>query len=177
MQLTRVFRRTHHPIQRAAFLLSTVVLIGVIGFKIIGGPEHSILDAAYMTVVTLTTVGYGEIIPVTGNPAAQTFTIVIMMAGIGSFIFFFSNFTAFIVEGHLARWRGGKKMQKRIGQFSGHDIICGFGETGMHVVRELVETRRDVVVIDSDPDIDRRLFEAFDTDAIASVVGDATDDD
>ncbi|MEM6531734.1 MAG: potassium channel protein [Myxococcota bacterium] len=177
MQLTRAFRRTHLPIQRAALLLTTVVVIGVVGFKIIGGPEHTLLDAAYMTVVTLTTVGYEEVIPVRGNPAAEAFNIVIMMAGIGSFIFFFSNFTAFIVEGHLARWRGVRKMQKRISQLSGHDIVCGFGETGMHIVRELVQTRRDIVVIDSDPEISLRLMKEFDRDDIAAVVGDATDDD
>ncbi len=93
----KLLRRTGHPLSRAAGLLSVVVLVRIIGFKIIGGAEVSVLDAAYMTVVTLTTVGDGEIVPVSGNPPAQAFAIVLMMAGIGSFIFFFSNFTAFLL--------------------------------------------------------------------------------
>lgn len=176
-RFSRALLRTNHPIFRAFLLLTTVVIIGIVGFKLIGGPEHTLLDAAYMTVVTLTTVGYGEVIPISGNPPAQAFTIVIMMAGIGSFVFFFSNFTAFIVEGHLARWRGARMMQKKISKLSGHDIVCGFGETGMRIVKELSETERNVVVIDRRPDIRAHLVENFGTDKIPSVVGDATDDD
>ncbi|MEM6730694.1 MAG: ion channel, partial [Myxococcota bacterium] len=55
-----LLRRTSHPIQRAGALLSIVLLVGIVGFKIIGGADVSLLDAAYMTVVTLTTVGYGD---------------------------------------------------------------------------------------------------------------------
>ncbi|MEL6544406.1 MAG: NAD-binding protein, partial [Myxococcota bacterium] len=177
IRLLQLIRRTRHPILRAASLLSVVVLIGIVGFKIIGGPEVSILDAAYMTVVTLTTVGYGEIVPISGNPPAQAFAIVLMMAGIGSFIFFFSNFTAFIVEGHLARLREVRRMKKTISEMTDHDIVCGLGETGTHVVRELVQTRRSVVVIDADPDIAAKLVALFPEANIPSVVGDATDDD
>ncbi|MEO0814773.1 MAG: NAD-binding protein, partial [Myxococcota bacterium] len=111
------------------------------------------------------------------NPPAQAFAIVLMMAGIGSFIFFFSNFTAFIVEGHLARLREVRRMKKTISEMTDHDIVCGLGETGTHVVRELVQTRRSVVVIDADPDIAAKLVALFPEANIPSVVGDATDDD
>lgn len=169
--------RTRHPVWRAALLVSAVVFIGVIGFKMIGGSEVSLLDAAYMTIITLTTVGFAEVIPIHGNPAAQFFAIGLMMAGIGSFIFFFSNFTAFIVDGHLARWREARRVSRIVEGLNCHVIVCGLGETGAHVVQELIQTERPLVVIDSDPEVGDKLLELFDGRSIPWIVGDATDDD
>ena len=70
---------------RAAALIVTIVVIGIIGYRVLGGPDAGLLDAVYMTMITLTTVGYGEVIDMSGNPAGRVFTICLLFIGAGSF--------------------------------------------------------------------------------------------
>jgi voltage-gated potassium channel len=97
---------------RAAALIVTIVVIGIIGYRAVGGPNANLLDAVYMTMITLTTVGYGEVIDLSGNPAGRVFTICLLFIGAGSFVYFFSNLTAFIDDGNLDRslWRRRMKL-------------------------------------------------------------------
>lgn len=166
-------RRT---IYRAGILLVIIFCTGVIGYRLIGGPEHGWLGAIYMTVITLTTVGYGEIIAVSPDPWAQVFTVILLLTGVSTFVLFFSHITAFIVEGTLDRVLWKRKMKKAIEQLCGHYIVCGFGNTGEHIVHELLATERLCVVIDSDEEALRRLYERAER-PYPAVVGDATDDD
>jgi voltage-gated potassium channel len=131
-------------------LFVTVFLIGVAGFKIIGGPEWSLLDAVYMTVITVGTVGYGETHDLGANPAARVFTAAYIILSLGTIAFTVTSITAFVVEGELKRILGRRKMEKDIGRLKGHDIVCGADETAQTIIRELLATKRDFVVIEPD---------------------------
>ncbi|HEU4562218.1 MAG TPA: NAD-binding protein [Longimicrobium sp.] len=129
----------------AAFLVGLVV-IGVVGYRILA-PSASWLDALYMTVITLTTVGYSEVFDITHNPAARIFTMVLILFGIGGAGYFLSLVTAFIFEGQLHHvfWR--RRMTREISKLSGHLIVCGSDETATYAVQELLSVKRDAVLV------------------------------
>ncbi|MBP1686417.1 MAG: Potassium channel protein [Deltaproteobacteria bacterium] len=164
------------PAVRAALLLVSIFIAGTIGFLIIGGAKHTLLDAIYMTTITLTTVGFEEAIRINDRPGAQIFTVLLLLFGTGTFVYFFSNLTAFLVEGTLGRvfWR--RRMIRKIDQIRDHVVVCGAGHTGEHVVRELHETGRPFVVVDPNEDRIRELQARFGGE-FPAVVGDATDDE
>jgi voltage-gated potassium channel len=169
-------RDLYRPMLRAGLLLLLIFAIGTTGYAIIGAPEQGLVDAIYMTVITLTTVGFGEIVDMSNNAAARMFTVVLLVAGVGAFLGFFSTLTAFVVEGsaqHLL-WR--KRMNKAVNRLSGHTIVCGGGHTGEHIVHELLATERPFVLIDADEERGRALMRQLDCE-FPFVVGDATDDD
>lgn len=133
----------------AAVAMSCVMLAGTLGYHVIGGPGYSWLDCFYMTFVTVSTIGFSEIIDFSHNPAGRLFTMFIATAGIATLTFTLSAVTAFILEGDLNQnWRR-KKMQKRIGMLEDHYIICGVGRVGSNVAHELAMTGRPFVLIDS----------------------------
>ena len=131
-------------------LLVVVVLSAVAVYVCFGGPEVTLLDAFYMAVITITTVGYTEVVDTHSNPGLRLFNIFFILIGIGIMLYVFSVSTAFIVEGELNHifWR--RKMQKLIRDMHDHLIICGAGETGTYLVKELLETGNVFVVIDHD---------------------------
>lgn len=163
-------------IVRASIALTGACTIGTVGYKIIGGDEYTWLDAAYMTAVTLTTVGYREVIDVGDDPAGQVFTIILLLIGVGSFLYFFSNLTAFMVEGTLDRFFWRRRMRKTTSRISDHFIVCGGGKTGEHVLLELLQTKRPFVLVERDEDRIEVLTQRLGA-KIPVVVGDATDDD
>lgn len=126
-----------------------------------------------MTVISLTSVGYGEVLEVTGNTAAQIFTMLIITFGMGIILYAISALTAVLIEGELSGYLRERKMHKQIQKLKGHHIVCGGGETGKPLVEELIKNREKVVLIEMDQDkIDqfecpKRLFH---------VKGDATED-
>ena len=172
--LTRV--GPQRSILRASAALLFVGIAGTVGYKILGGPEATWLDALYMTTVTLTTVGYTEVIEVGHSPGAQIFTIALLLLGVGSFLYFFSNLTAFAVEGTLDRlfWR--RRMRRITSNISDHFLVCGGGKTGNYVLQELLQTNRPFVLIERDEERVEYLLERLGND-IPVVIGDATDDD
>lgn len=125
-----------------------VLLIGVTGFKILGGKDWSLLDSLYMTVITLSTVGYEEVSDLNANPAARIFAVVFILLCIGTIAFAVSSITSFIVEGELKNILGRKRMEKKISKLRDHYIICGIDETAQTIILELILTQRQFVVID-----------------------------
>jgi voltage-gated potassium channel len=170
----------YQPLLRSALLVVGTFLFGVVGFVLIGWDnpkhEHLLVDAIYMTTITLTTVGYGETVEIGGNPAGQLFTSLLLLVGVGSFVNFFSNLTAFLVEGDVQQMFWRKRMQKQIERLSNHVIICGAGHTGEFVIQELLDTEREFVVIEREVERIQELVSSFETD-FPAVVGDATDDE
>jgi voltage-gated potassium channel len=153
-----------------AFTLLTVLfLTGITGFVLI--ENLSVLDAVYFTVITLATVGYGDISPKTG--AGKIFDIFLVMGGMSTFIYAVTTITAFFVEGELGGYLRRKKMQKMIQNLQDHYIICGSGEVGKHIIEELTKTKRQFVVIENHPDTLKKLSEK---DGLLYVEGNAADD-
>ena len=159
---------------RAALLMTVVNIVGVFGFKWIGKNDASWLDAIYMTTITVTTVGYGEVIAISHSTAGKIFTVGLLFFGVGAFLNFFSLITAYLIEGTLDQVFWKRRMDRTIKKLKGHYIVCGAGHTGVHIVRELMETERDFVLIDTD----RARLDAMTLDlgSHAQIHGDATND-
>ena len=132
-----------------ALLLSEYIL-GGIGYKLLS-PQTPLLDCLYMSVITVTTVGYGEVIDTTTDPLLRAYTLLLILAGVGVMLYSVSVVTAYIVEGDLNQDFWKRRMQRRIDSMKDHFIVCGAGETGQRVIEELTQTKRDFVVIDPDP--------------------------
>ena len=131
-------------------LLVVAVLSAVAVYMWFGGPEVTLLDAFYMAVITVSTVGYGEVVDTHAHPGLRLFNIFFILIGIGIMLYVFSASTAFIVEGELNHIFRRRKMQKLIRDMHDHLIICGAGETGTYLVKELLKTGNVFVVIDQD---------------------------
>jgi len=148
------------------------IAVGTAGYELLGGPEWSFLDSLYMTIITLTSVGFREIQDLSDNPYARILTIFIILFGMGSILFVVSSITGFIVEGELTNVFGRRKMLKEISNLKNHFIVCGIGKTGYVVVKELIQTKRDFVV---DTDLNE-LEKLSETDKILYINDDATND-
>ena len=155
-------------------LIFVVVTAGSTGYYIIFDGKPKFLDCVYMTVVSLTTVGYDEVIPVTGNDAAQIFTMVLVTFGMGIILYGISSLTALILEGELSGILRKKRMAKQIDKLSDHYIVCGGGETGAGVIAELCKSNEVAVLIEQDPERIERCKEICE---LLYIRGDATEDE
>jgi len=144
----------------AALMIFVIVFaVGVAGFKLFGGPEWTFLDAAYMTVITVATIGYGEVHDLSAHPGARTFAIIYIVVCLGTIAYAVSSMTAFVVEGELRHLLGRRKMEKAIAKLSSHYVVCGSDETAQTVVRELIQTKKPFVVVDPSEDRVNRMRE------------------
>lgn len=150
----------------ALILLAIVIEIGTIGYILI--EKWGAVDSLYMTVITIASVGFMEV-----NPLSQTgriFTIFLIIFGMGVLLFGISTFTAFLVEGELSEILRRRKMEKNISGLKGHYVVCGIGTVGRHIIDELHKTGRPFVAIDANEELCRELAEK----GMLFVKGDAT---
>ncbi len=126
--------------------LFTILVVGSVGYSIL--EDWSLFDGLWMTVITLSTIGYGEVHHLT--TAGRVFTIFLTVGGLGFMAYSFSALTAFIVEGELRDVLRRRKMQSRIEALENHYIVCGAGFTGTAIIEELVKIQRPFVAIDQD---------------------------
>jgi voltage-gated potassium channel len=165
--------------KKRIFISLLIVLLvfmgGTIGFKMFGGREWTLLDSLYMTVITLSTVGYEEALDISANPAARLFAVVFIIVCLGTIAFAISSITAFIVEGELKNiiWR--KKMEKRISGLKDHYIVCGADETAQTIIKELILTRKKYIVIEPLKQRIDKLLASFKN--FLFIQGDPTEDD
>jgi len=130
--------------------------------------DWSVLDSVYMTVITLSTIGYGEV-----NPVSQTgriFTLILIVMGVGFFLYVIGNVVQFLVEGRIRLILGRLKLDKQIGHLSNHYIICGYGRMGRAFCRYLTQKHLKFVVIEKNED----RIPIMNTDHILYVAGEAT---
>jgi voltage-gated potassium channel len=163
--------------KRLYFLLILIILVimaGSTGYYVIFDGKPAFLDCLYMTVVSLTTVGYGEVIHITGNPTAQIFTMLLITFGMGVILYGISSLTALLLEGQLLGIFGKKKMAKQIDKLKDHYIVCGGGETGEGVIAELCKNDEIAVLIEQNPD---RIEHCKTVCNLLFIQGDATDDE
>jgi len=151
-----------------------VFVLGVAGFKILGGPEWSVMDAVYMTVITVATIGYGEVHDLSAQPGARVFAVIYIILCLGTIAFAVSSITAFVVEGELRHLLGRRKMEKAIAKLSNHYLVCGSDETAQTVVRELLQTKKPFVVVDP---AEERVARMRELGEILWVQGDPSEDD
>lgn len=158
--------------------LLVVVFGGALGYYLIGGGKWPFGDCLYMTVITVTTVGYGEMLPgMDVVPYARAFTMILLVFGSGGIVFFISTITAFIIEGDLKNVLFTSKLKKRIKRMKDHVIVCGAGSTGYNVITELLKTNVPVVAIDTRESELKDIADRHPRAEFSFVVGDATDDD
>ena len=157
-------------------VLCVVVTAGTTIFHILGEGRWAWFDCLYMTVITLSTVGFAEVLPgIAEVPMARAWTVVLILLGSGSIVYFASTLTALFLEGDLGGLLRRKAMQRRIEALKDHVLVCGFGITGMHVVDELSASAIPYVIVDLDEVRLERLREVR-GDEVLYVVGDATVD-
>ena len=149
-------------------LFFVLLAIGSWGYMAIEG--WSFIDALYMTVITVATVGYGEVHPV--SPAGRLFTLVLIFLGVGYFLYVVGNFIPFLVEGRIRRILGRRKLDRQINKLNNHYIICGYGRMGRALARFLIQRYLDVVVIEQNA----ARTTVMDEDDILYLVGSATDE-
>jgi voltage-gated potassium channel len=159
-------------------LLVIVVIGGGVGYYVIGRGQWAFADCIYMTVITVTTVGYGEVLhDMDRVEYARAFTMVLLLLGTGSIVYFASTVTAFIIEGDLQNVLFASRMKKRMKRMKDHVVVCGAGSTGRNVIEELLTTGVPVVAIDLRESELREIADKFPQAEYSYIVGDATDDD
>jgi voltage-gated potassium channel len=144
----------------ALALLSAVLATGVAGYVVIEG--WSLWDAVYMTVITVTTVGYREVHPM--SRLGEAFTAALLMVGVATFLYTFTLLMARVVEGGLQQSWIRRRQSRMLDELAGHFIVCGFGRMGQIIAREFARERTPFVLIERDPE---RLREAIDAGYMA----------
>ncbi|MCA9758257.1 MAG: NAD-binding protein [Candidatus Eisenbacteria bacterium] len=140
-----------------------VVGVGTIGYMIL--ESWSFGEAFYMTVITLTTVGFGEVHPL--HPLGRVFTALLIFLGVGLLAYSASVLGAFFLDGTFAYYLRRRRLQKVIGKLDGHCIVCGYGRTGRRVVAILQERGIPFVIVEVNEEKVNELLE----DGIAAIHG------
>ena len=153
----------------AAIMLTLVVSIGTVGYMIL--EKWNFLDSLYMTVITLTTVGFSEVHPI--NEQGRILTMTILVSGLGVVGYLVGTLTQILVEGQLLRIMGRKKLERQIEKLKDHIIICGYGRVGRIICEEIYRSKpTPLVVIDSNSTVTARIEE----DGHLYLLGDATEE-
>jgi voltage-gated potassium channel len=154
-----------NQLKMAVVYVLCVATAGIIGFASI---EHlPWLDATYLTITTITTVGYGDVVPVTA--AGKIFTILFMICGVGTAGYTLTLIMSIIIEGHIKDRFGRHAMLQKIANLNQHIIVCGAGRVGQQVIAGLKTSGKPFVVIETDPEKVNSLL----TDEIMAICGDA----
>ncbi len=159
--------RNHHPkplitnmalarellerLVRPAIMVMSIFVFGTVGFYLVGRGMWDLFDCAYMTSITLTTVGYGEVLEQIGT-GGRLFAMALMWSGMGVTLYAISAITGFVVDKNLGRIFRERKMEKRIAALKNHYIVCGGGKTAFNVARELTTSRQPTVMIETNAD-------------------------
>jgi len=152
----------------ANLLVIFIISMGVAGYMMIEG--WNLLDALYMTVTTLTTVGYGEVHNL--SRMGQVFTILLICIGVTFFLYVAGAVVQFMVEGRIRTILGRRRLDKKIDRLRNHYIICGYGRIGKILCKILSRKPIDLAVIEKDPG----LSPLMDANKILYILGDATEE-
>ncbi|MEQ8766099.1 MAG: potassium channel protein [Planctomycetota bacterium] len=153
----------------ATVAVFTLLVIGVVGYVLIEG--YSLIDALYMSVITISTVGFGEVREL--SSLGRLFTVLLILIGVGLLAYGATQVAQAIVEGKLREAFGRFKVERKIRELQGHIIVCGFGRVGQNVCTELSAGGTPFVVIERDEERCRRAHEL----GFLALQGDATEDD
>jgi voltage-gated potassium channel len=169
-------QQLYAKIKYSVLALLAVNVTGTIGYKLLAGEQSSWLDCLYMTVITVTTVGYQETVPVSSIAGGRVFTMFVVIAGLCALWFCFSAITALILANEInISWRR-QRMEQDIRKLQGHYILCGFGRVGRNVAAELDATGHHYVAIDRDANMLTQHKELRQP-GLLYISGDASDDE
>jgi len=154
---------------KIVLLLVSIIAFGVAGLMTIEGWQF--LDALYMTVITMSTVGFREVHPLSN--AGMVFVIILIVMGVGSFLYIITSVAEYVVAGHLFGALGRRKMKKDIDSLNKHYIICGFGRVGQQVAAELKREGVSFVIVDNNPESIKRCA----AEGYLHILGDASNDE
>jgi voltage-gated potassium channel len=146
-----------------------IIIVGVVGIRFFEG--YSLLNALWYIIESLTTVGYGDYVPVTAG--GKIFMMVMLLVGIGYVLYVLSNGIAMIVEGRVSDIFGRHNMERRIAKLENHILICGAGRVGSEVIHNLKKDQVPFVVIESDPGV----IQEFKDQDLLIMEGNATNDE
>lgn len=164
--LIKLFRS---KLNTAFMLLGVILIIGVVGFKIMSG--YSWLDALYMTVITITTVGFGEVFPLTEE--AKIFTIFLILTSFIVVGYSIKVITEYILAKNSVEELKQKKMQKKIDSLNNHIIICGYGRNGKQAATKLLAHKKEFVIIEKE----KELADKHQSEMVPFIVGNANEDE
>lgn len=156
-------------IYTAILLLAILLSIGVIGFRVLS--QLSWVDAFYMTVITITTVGFGEVQPL--DPSSKIFTIFLILTSVVVVGYALSVITEYILSKNNFEGLKQRKMQKKIDSLKNHIIICGYGRNGKQASTKLLAYKKPFVIVEKD----KQIAEKYQSDLIPFVVGNANEDE
>jgi len=145
-----------------------LIAFGCLGYIVIEGWDF--LDALYMTIITLATVGYSEVHSI--STSGRVFTLILIILGVGYFLYVVGNIIQFLVEGRIRAVLGRRKLDTQINRLKEHYIICGYGRIGRVLTRYLTQKYLNVVAIERN----QKRVETMDNDGILYLVGEATDE-
>ncbi|WP_225901899.1 potassium channel family protein [Zobellia barbeyronii] len=165
MKITQFFQSRMNI---ALTLMSSVLIIGVLGYRFLS--DLTWIDALYMTIITVTTVGFSEVGPM--DTQEKLFTVVLIILSIFIFAFAISVITEYILSRNSLEELKNKKVKNKIENLSDHVIVCGFGRNGMQAVKRLTAYNKSFVIIERD----KEVIEKYDED-ILFVEGDANEDE
>jgi voltage-gated potassium channel len=156
-------------IYTALFLLVALLLFGVLGFIVLA--NYTFVDAFYMTVITVTTVGFGEVSPL--NTEAKLFTVVLILTSIFVVGYALSVITEYILSKNNITELKQKKMQKQIDGYSSHIIICGYGRNGKQAASKLLTHKKSFVIVEKN----REIIDKYSSLDLPFVFGNANEDE
>jgi voltage-gated potassium channel len=146
-------------------IFHTIIAIGTIGFHLVEGWNWA--DSIYMSIITVFTVGFTEVQPL--SQRGEIFTIVLILLGLGGITYTFSAITNYIVAGEVRGLLKGRRMRRYIDSLSGHFVVCGYGEMGRQVCKELRRQGKSLVIAD----INEEAVEQARNDGFLAILGDA----
>ncbi len=153
--------------------ITVIIFLGAAGYILI--ERMTLIDALYMSVSTVSTVGFGEVKPL--SPAGRLFTIALIIVGVSSAGYLLATAAELVFEGSLREFFGRTAMYRKIHNLKDHVVVCGFGRFGRAVVNELVRNQVAVVVIESDPAKEAELSAADVFYVIGSALQESTMED
>jgi voltage-gated potassium channel len=156
--------------------LVTLTVAGGLSFFSLGRGRWTFGDSLYMSVTTISTVGFSELPHLRDVRGARTVTIVLITCGVGTIAYFQANLTALLVEGAIGQAFRSNRMRKTISGMKEHMVVAGCGSTGRHVIEELVATQTPFVAIDLDQTLLDRISADICEGKLLYVKGDATED-
>jgi voltage-gated potassium channel len=152
-----------------------ILSLGTFGYYFLAEGKYDLFTCLYMTVITITTIGFAEIVEMNNHIPLRLFTMFLAFLGIGLLTYFVSTISVVFVEGHLRKTFKKRKMEKKISHMKDHYIICGIGRHSLHLLEELTYYNSDNVCLEISSDVINNVKKIF--SEVFFIEGDASEDE